>query len=471
MQKERVKRKKEKTPGRRGGIDRVAQEGVRAPDEFERAFVFGGFLYFPAVARSSTWLLLVVCAVGMLLARESRQPASPLAGIDRAFLDWLGANAGPGRASPGLPTITLVEIDDSVADTPRRMPLSALEYASFLHSVARYEPAVVAIAPVLEWAQSPPGTEQLLLDEALALPKLLLGVRLGSSAGNGADPATLTGIEDPRGNRSPLAEFPEIIEAPESRLLALASATGATNLPGSETAPIRDLPLLFRCRERVVPAFTLEILALALKLAPAEISVSLGSGIQLDDRLRLPVDATGRALLDVRALDRVNHLSLDDLPLLIVGQATPEARAAAERMRGGVVILGRTDRAARTLRLPGSRELSAAEAFAWGAASLEEAPATRKASAWWDAGIVAAFTGLGWRALGRSRAYIIVRLGAVLVVYASLALGVFESERIWLPFALPIGLAVLLFAINLLRIGAQQASPPAVGSDSAGKST
>ncbi len=43
------------------------------------------------------------CVVGVLLARETRQPASPLAGIDRTFLDWLSANAAAARPAPGTP--------------------------------------------------------------------------------------------------------------------------------------------------------------------------------------------------------------------------------------------------------------------------------------------------------------------------------------------------------------------------------
>ncbi len=405
------------------------------------------------MSRSSSWFLLVVGVVGILLARESRQAASPLAGIDRAFLDWLGASVAPGHTAPGTPPVTLVEIDDGVADTPRRLPLPALEYASFLHSVAKYDPAVIALAPVLDWAQSPPGTEQILLDEALGVPKLLLGVRLGSSAEHGRDPANLSGVDTTHASLGRLPDFPEITDAPGPRLFALAAATGATNLPGAEGVPMRDLPLLFRCRERVVPTFALETLALALRLAPAEVSVGPGPFVQLGDRLRLPIDPTGRALLDARAFTRINRLSLDDLPLLVVGQASPEARAAAGRMRGGVVILGRTDHAARTLRLPGGQAISPAEAFAWAAASLQETPSTRQASAAWDGGIIAAFAAVGLFGLGRSRGNATVLVAAAMTVYALMALAVFEGDRLWLPFALPMSLALLIGALIWLRAG------------------
>ena len=403
------------------------------------------------MSRSPYWFPLVIVVVGVLLARESRQPTSPLAGIDRAFLDWLSASVAPARLVPGTPPVTLIEIDDGVADTPRRMPLAALEYASFLHSVAKYEPAVVAIAPVLDWAQSPPGTEQILLDEALTVPKLMLGVRLGSSADKGLDPANLSNLDNVSAPTGRLPDYPEIVAAPGKTLFTLAAATGATNLPGAEGVPMRDLPLLFRCRERVVPTFVLETLALALRLAPSEVSVVPGPFVQLADRLRLPIDPTGRALLDVRAFARINRLSLDDLPLLVVGQATPEARATAERMRGGVVILGRTDHGARTLRLPGGRAISPAEAFAWAAASLEAAPAARRAPAAWDGGIVCLFAVLGTWLFGRKRGPALVGVGTAMAAYALAALAVFEGERVWLPFALPLSLALLVGALIALH--------------------
>ena len=276
--------------------------------------------------RSALPFFLIVCLTGLLLARESRQVGGPVAGVDRAFFDWLTENSRVSRQAP-TGTVTLVEIDDSIAETPGRLPLGPLEYASFLQAVAPYEPAVVAIVPVLDWAQAVPGSEQILLDQAIAVPRLLLAARLGSDVENPRDPASLAALADVRGSMATVPGFPEVVGAASPRLVALAAGTGAVNLPGDEKAPVRDLPLVFRCRDRVVPAFALETLRLSLRLAPSEVSVVLGSFVQLGDRLRVPIDRMGRALLDVRALDRINRLTLDDLSLAAAGQASPEARA------------------------------------------------------------------------------------------------------------------------------------------------
>ena len=401
------------------------------------------------MSRPASWFLLVVCLAGLLLARESRQPGGSLAGVDRAFLDWLAVNAKPAGASARAveksPPVTLVEIDDAVLDTPGRWPLSALEYAGFLQAIQPYDPAVVAVAPVLDLPPSAPGSEQILLDQALTVSRLLLAVQLGIDAPAGRDPAAVAefpAVGEVTGPVGALPEFTELAAAPNARLGLLAAATGAINLPG-EAGPVRDLPLLFRWRGRVVPTFALQALTLALRLSPREVSAAPGREVRLGDRLRLPVDRAGRTLLDARALRRVNRLGFDDLPLLAAGQAAPETRAAAERMRGGVVVLGRTDRAARTRRTPEGQALSPAEVFAWAVASLERDPPLRRASAWWDAGVLGVFAGAGWVGARLRRTGALMWATGCLAVYALAALACYETSRLWLPAALPVGLTVV----------------------------
>ncbi len=398
----------------------------------------------------------MVCLAGLLLARESRQPGGALAGVDRAFLDWLAANAKPtgaaARAVEKSPPVTLVEVDDAVLDTPGRWPLSALEYAGFLQAVAPYDPAVVAVVPVVELPPSAPGSEQILLDQALTVSRLLLAVQLGIDAPAGRDPAGVAefpAVGEVTGPTAPLPEFTELAAAPDARLGLLAAATGAINLP-DESGPVRDVPLLFRWRGRVVPAFALQALTLALRLSPREVSVAVGGNVRLGDRLHLPVDRAGRTLLDGRALQRVNRMGLDDLPLLATGQASAETRATAERMRGGVVVLGRTDHAARTRRTPEGQAVSPAEVFAWAVASLERNPPLRRASAWWDAGVLALFAAAGCFGARLRRISSLGLSLVALLAYALLALACFETSRLWLPAALPVGLTVTNVLLPLL---------------------
>ena len=402
------------------------------------------------MSRSASWFLLVVALAGLLLARESRQPDGALAGVDRAFFDWLTANAKPAR-SAASGNVTLVEIDDAVAETPGRLPLPALECAAFLQAVSAFDPEVVAVEPTLQWPDITPGTERILEEQALTVPRLLLSARLGSELGHSQDAEALPPAPDVTGNAARLPDFPEVIAAPEAALRALAAAVGADNLPGSENgAPVRDLPLLLRCRGRVVPTLTLQTLTLALRLAPSEVSVVLGSHVQFGNRLRLPVDRAGRTLLDASVFGRINRLPLDDLALVAAGQATPEMRTAAELLRRGTVILGRTDRAARTLRLPGGQAVSPAEVLAWAAASLPRQPPVRRTGGWGTALVAVSFLTWGAQTRGRRWPAVLMLAAAALVAYALIALSLFETAGLWLPLALPLGLTLVICLLTVL---------------------
>ena len=402
------------------------------------------------MSRSASWFLLVVALAGLLLARESRQPDGSLAGVDRAFFDWLTANVRPVR-SAAAGSVTLVEIDDAVAETPGRLPLPPLECAAFLQAVSAYDPEVVAVEPTLQWPDIAPGTERILEEQALSVPRLLLSVRLGSELGHSQDAEALPPAPDVTGNAARLPDFPEVIAAPEAALRPLAAAVGADNLPGSENgAPVRDLPLLLRCRGRVVPTMTLQALTLALRLAPSEVSVVLGSHAQFGDRLRLPVDRAGRALLDASVFGRINRMPLDDLALVTAGQATPEMQTAAQLLRHGTVILGRTDRAARTLRLPDGRAVSPAEVLAWAAASLPRQPPVRRTDGWGAVLVTAAFLALGAQTQGRRWPAVVMLAAVALVAYALVALSLFETVGWWLPLALPLGLTLVIGLLTVL---------------------
>ena len=127
-------------------------------------------------------------------------------------------------------------------------------------------------------------------------------------------------------------------------------------------------------------------------------------------------------------------------------------------MRGGVVVLGRTDRAARTHHLPGGQAVSPAETFAWAVASLERDPPLRRASGWWDLSVLFVFAAAGWYGLRRRWPSALALAGGLLATYALTALACFESSRLWLPVALPLGMTLLNVSLPFLL--PVQASPP-----------
>ncbi len=394
-----------------------------------------------------SWIFLIVLLAGLLISRESRRPG-PVGGFDRAFFDWLGAN-GQSPKTPLAGGVTLVAIDDAVLETPGRWPLAPLDYALFLQAVQKFDPAVIGIEPIVNWPHAQPGNEEILVQQALTAPKLLVGAELGSAAGS-KDAAALAPLEHFTGDAGGLPQFPEVVAAANERIFPLA-VSGVTNLPAPAT-PVRDVPLLFRRRADVLASFTLQALGLWMQVAPAEINAAPGGTVQLGGR-RIALDHAGRALLDASTYGRINRIALDDLLLLTSNPpaAGEDVARAASRMRGGLVILGRTDREAQAYSTPGGQRASPAEVMAWAAASLRENPMLRRASYAWDAAIALIAAVLAPVLLRVSQRRFVAIAAGGLAVYALGALSAFEMASLWLPCALPIGLAVVLSAARLLQ--------------------
>ena len=157
-------------------------------------------------------------------------------------------------------------------------------------------------------------------------------------------------------------------------------------------------------------------------------------------RLDGGIDRAGRALIGADSLPRISRIGYDDL-LLLASQSSSPATAG---MKGGLVILGRTDRAMRVHSLPSGDRVSAAEVQAWAVQSLRDRPALRRGSTGWDvvlALVAAAHAPLVWRV---SRRRMLLWGAGTLGGYAMAALCAFEANGLWLPAALPIGLTLVL---------------------------
>ena len=132
--------------------------------------------------RPLPWLMLVVLLLGIVLLREPR-----FAQTDELFLRWLVDHAR-GAGGPAVP-LTVVEIGgDSLMDPKaaaeeaaairqqggRGAAISPLEFALFLQSLLDFQPDVVAFENILKWRERDKDQEQVFLDQAMRVPKLLL---------------------------------------------------------------------------------------------------------------------------------------------------------------------------------------------------------------------------------------------------------------------------------------------------------
>lgn len=397
------------------------------------------------------WPLLVLLLAGALIVRDGAQEGSLPARVDAAFLGWMSANAQDRKAPPDR-SLLLVEVNDAMISTPAKWPLPALDYALFLQALEPSTPSLVAFEPVLAFPRRQAEDEKILAGRALALPKLLLGCVLGRTGlSPDAESETIAGttlppgLREVRGDLSLLPEYDEMSARPSPELSILAPELGPVNL--GEAAP-RAIPLLFRCRGRVLPAFTLRAALLALQLTPDRVTVWLGSHIDLGGVRRIPIDEAGRMTLDPGAAARVARLGLDDLILLANGNA-PAGLVPPEK--GALVVLGRTDAAVRQIRASDGTLRAPSEWLAAGLQAIRKGQFVRPLRGW-ESGLALLLAGVAGVWVHRRGRLAAFGAAAVLLgVYAMSAAFAFGAFGLWLPLALPAG--VLALAVGLRVAG------------------
>ena len=157
-------------------------------------------------------LAIVVLLTALLLARDPHVEK-----MDGAFVDWLLKNSKPAG---GQVPLTVIEIGreplltnaaekpaENAAETFSRGAggVSPLELALFLQSILDYKPIVVAIEPVVKWWERDKAQEQVFLDQAMRVPKLLLGAEVTSTPD--PDVAAVVGASSRKLHRRPSARL------------------------------------------------------------------------------------------------------------------------------------------------------------------------------------------------------------------------------------------------------------------------
>jgi hypothetical protein len=223
-------------------------------------------------------LMLVVLLLGVLFLREPR-----LQRCEEFFLRWLLKNSDPHGAAASL-TVVDISHDPSMERDPTTEAdensmrtggntVSPMEYALFLQSTLAFQPTVVAFENILKWRESERDQEQLFIDQAMRVPRLLLAAELTTTPDPDAPGPEIPGFAQVTGKRGDLIEYSGVGRQPNEELRLIATA-GFTNLP-EEIADGIHVPLLFRYRGEVIPSFAFEAILLWLRITPAEVSVDL----------------------------------------------------------------------------------------------------------------------------------------------------------------------------------------------------
>lgn len=398
--------------------------------------------------RGSLIYALLVFLAGASLMREAS--VGRLARFDE---NWWALLAKYGTPEVRDSKLTLVEITgETLAKHP--WPWRADDFALFFHAVLPFQPAVLAVEPPMisdpgSATEDDPVFEKMLHDHVLRSPKLVLGGRLGFAT----DPDTVQELQpmpvlrQVQGDISAVPDY-AAIESWAGESLRLTTQPGWTNFP-ERKGPRGWCPLVLRYRGQPVPTMVLQLLMHSEKVTLDEVGIMLGSHADLGSAMRVPVDASGRMLLNVGA--RFDRVSYDDLLLSreqLDRKETPVI--APDLFSNRVVMLARTDDAARTITLPDGRRITPGEFVASGFASAEIRSFPRHVGEWfgWTLVGIAAFFAL-WIRKWRPVACVVITLLTPLAL-AGVAWWKFRTEQLLLPALVPIGLAVWVLLLRLV---------------------
>ena len=392
--------------------------------------------------RPSLLLLLVILLASILFVREPR-----LQQYDENFLRWLIKNSQPsGAAAPltvvDLGTGALLQPDEGETNPTEQFlrgsskTISPLEFALFLQAALEFKPTVIAFEPVLRWRERDKDQEQVFLDQAMRVPKLLLGAELTATPDPDMPVPEVSGFAHVTGRRGDLTEFSGIGRQPDEDV-RLISTLGFVNLP-EEAASDLHVPLLFEYRGEVIPSFALQAALLWWRISPAEVKIDIGSFISLPNGKQIPIRSDGTALINPNATRLARHLSANELLLAAQQHEKKMATTAhVENLRDQIVLA----------RTPG--DVHASDVFAATIATIQSDSFVRRVSWIFDCIFIVVLAAISGIIRKFSRVDLILAAIAITAAYCLIALGILSRWSIWLPGVLPLG-AVWLIALFCL---------------------
>ena len=388
-------------------------------------------------------LMLVVVLLGLLFLREPR-----LEQTEDFFLRWLLKYSDPhGPPAP----LTVVDIGhdssmerqlavegDELAPRSGGNVVSPMEFALFLQSVLEFRPTVVAFENILKWRETDKEQEQVFVDQAMRVPRLLLAAELTTNPDPDAPGPEIPGFTQVTGKRGNLVDFSGVGRQPGEEMRLIATA-GFTNLP-DEISDAVHVPLLFRYRGEVIPSFAFEAILLWLRVTPAEVSIDLDSHISLPNGRRIPIRSDGTLLISPNASRKARHIALSDL--LVAAQqrdAGEKKESEFDSLRDQIVL-------ARTPQNP----LSPPDVFAATIATIQSSAYVRRISPIFDCIILLLAAAVVGKLRDISRVDLVLGAIAFTAAYCLAALAIVSRWLIWLPGCLPLGAVWLLVVVAVV---------------------
>jgi len=388
-------------------------------------------------------LAIVVLLTALLLARDPHVEK-----MDEVFVDWLLKNSKPVG---GQVPLTMIEIGreplltnaaekpaENAAETFWRGAggVSPLEFALFLQSILDYKPIVVAIEPVVKWRERDKAQEQVFLDQAMRVPKLLLAAELTATPDPDVAPADIASFLHVAGRRGDLPAFNGMAREPDEDL-RLISTLGYINLPGNifnET----HVPLLFQYRGEVIPAFALQAYLTWARIPLGDAKIELGSHIELPGGRQIPIRSDGSLMVNPNASGLGRRMRLNEL--LFLAQQKPAGKPSPlDSLRDDLVL-------ARTPLNP----LAPPDIFAATIATLQSGRFVHRVSVGFDCAVLVLIVLFAWPATRMGRVDLILAMIAFIAAYCLVAFACMSRFEIWIPGVVPLTTALVVLVLGLL---------------------
>lgn len=384
-------------------------------------------------------MMIVVLLAGVLFLREPHLQKS-----EEFFLRWILKNSQPsgppapllvvdiGRNQPTAPNAA-ADPTEKFLHGPGRT-LSPLEYALFLQAALEFKPTVVAFEPVMKFREREKDRQQVFIEQAMHVPKLLLAAELATVSDPDATIPEIAGFTKVTGRRGDIPEFSAIGAQPDEDL-RLISTLGFVNARDEMAGDIH-VPLLFQFRGEVIPAFPLQAALLWMRVPLTEVRIDIGSSIELPNGKKIPIDFDGTAVINPKVAQRARHLSLNELLL-----------AAQQKERGGTTA-GRADQTGDQIILARTPDnpLSSRNAFAAAIASIQTDSFVHRVHWIFDFVVLVLVAALSGTVRRFSRVDLVLAALAISAAYCLLAIALVSRWSIWLPGVLPLGAVWLLTA-------------------------
>jgi hypothetical protein len=391
--------------------------------------------------RPTLWLTLVVLLLGILFLREPRLERS-----EEFFLRWLLKNSEPHAKAASLTVVdighdTLMEREpakEGDENSPRSGAnvVSPMEFALFLQSALEFQPTVIAFENILKWRETEKDQEQVFIDQAMRVPRLLLAAELTNTPDPDAPGPEIPGFAQVTGKRGDLIEFSGIGRQPNEEMRLIATA-GFTNLP-EEISDGIHVPLLFRYRGEVIPSFAFEAILLWLRVTPSEVSIDLNSHISLPHGREIPIRSDGTVLISPNASRKAHHIGLSDL--LVASQQRDTGKNSEIGSLRDQIVLARTP----------ANPLSPPDVFAATIATIQANAYVRRVTWIFDCVVLLLAAAIVAKLRDISRVDLVLGAIAFTAAYCLAALGIVSRWLIWLPGCLPLGAVWLLVLVSIL---------------------